>query len=390
MLFQRNFLSTWCFWLMVAGLSIPPLLAADSTEEWMVLLDGSSLKGWHARDAERPNEWQTGSSIQLSAADPHFFRIEPGKGILANGARGNTTDLLSDAKFGDLEAHIEFAVSKGSNSGVYFNGLYEIQILDSFEKKDLYFGDCGGIYARWLEGRNVGGEAPRLNASKAPGEWQSFDVIFRAPRFDARGRKIENARFVKVLHNGLLVHENFELEGPTRASMDWDEVPLGPLLLQGDHGPVAYRNLRVRPWKEDPSMVSRSPILGLAHIAIQTRDLEKSIRFYTENLGFHLQYRNTLERPVGIVRVALVYRGSCLLELGQQPNPENIKENLEGTVSHFALEVKNIEKVVSDLKVKGIPMEREIFSIPNLFLGIKGAFLKGPSGERIELFEYTH
>jgi hypothetical protein len=86
-----------------------------------------------------------------------------------------------------------------------------------------------------------------VNASRPPGEWQSFDVIFRAPRFDASGVKIANAKFVKVVHNGQVIHENIEVRGPTRGARFGDEKSAGPLLLQGDHGPVAYRNVRILP-----------------------------------------------------------------------------------------------------------------------------------------------
>ncbi len=75
----------------------------------------------------------------------------------------------------------------------------------------------------------------------------TFDVIFRAPRFDARGKKIANARFMKVAHNGKVIHENVELTGPTRGPLSEGEPATGPLLLQGDHGPLAYRNLWVKP-----------------------------------------------------------------------------------------------------------------------------------------------
>ena len=85
------------------------------------------------------------------------------------------------------------------------------------------------------------------NASKPPGEWQTFDVIFRAPRFDGSGKKIDNARFVKVIHNGRVVHQNVEVTGPTRSSAFNDEKPTGPMMLQGDHGPVAFRNLWLKP-----------------------------------------------------------------------------------------------------------------------------------------------
>jgi hypothetical protein len=137
-------------------------------------------------------------------------------------------------------------VPKGSNSGVYFMGRYEIQILDSWGRESPRSGDCGGIYERWDTLRTspgYEGHPPSVNASKPAGQWQSFDVVFKAPRFDADGNKIENAHFVKVVHNDITVHENVEVTGPTRASAFEDEKPLGPLMLQGDHGAVAYRNI---------------------------------------------------------------------------------------------------------------------------------------------------
>jgi hypothetical protein len=138
---------------------------------------------------------------------------------------------------------------KGSNSGVYFQGRYEVQVYDSFGvQKDKYPGiECGGIYPRWIDGKEVGGNSPRVNASRPAGEWQSFDVIFRAPRFGPDGKKTANAQFVKVFHNGVLIHENVEVTGPTRAAVFPDEKPSGPLMIQGDHGPIAYRNVWLVP-----------------------------------------------------------------------------------------------------------------------------------------------
>jgi hypothetical protein len=163
-----------------------------------------------------------------------------GTGVLVNGGDGHGVDLVLDMTHGDCRLYVEFNVAKGSNSGVYLQGLYEVQILDSFGKKDaeLKYGDCGGIYDH---------APPRTNASRAPGEWQTFDITFRAPRFDDKGRKIANARFLKVVHNGKVIHENVEVKGPTTASLGGPERPQGTLLLQGDHGPVAFRNLRLRP-----------------------------------------------------------------------------------------------------------------------------------------------
>jgi hypothetical protein len=217
-------------------------LAADKTQ---VFLNGKDLTGWRSPTGD----WLVAYSVAVDSANTEKFSITPGQGVLVNGAAGNTVELLTEAEFGDVDVHIEFCIPKRSNSGVYLMGRYEIQVYDSYGvEKDKYPGiECGGIYPRWIKETNVEGHSPRVNVSKPPGEWQSFDITFRAPRFDMSGRKIENARIIKVVHNGKLIHENIALTGPTRATLWEDEQPRGPLRLQGNHGPVAYRNIRITP-----------------------------------------------------------------------------------------------------------------------------------------------
>ena len=215
---------------------------APGAQEQIVDLSAGNLDGWR----EPHGEWAIVGEALMDPQDPQRLAVKPGKGVLYNGPKGRTSNLLSTAEHGDVIAHIEFMVPKGSNSGVYFQGRYEIQVLDSWGVEKPAYSDCGGIYQRWGPQGGYEGHPPRVNASRAPGEWQSFDVIFRAPRFDENGKKIENARFVKVVHNGVVVHENVEVTGPTRAATFEDEKPTGPLMLQGDHGPVAYRNIRLR------------------------------------------------------------------------------------------------------------------------------------------------
>jgi hypothetical protein len=131
--------------------------------------------------------------------------------------------------------------------------------LDSFGVEHPKYSDCGGIYQRWRDkpapGQPQGyeGKAPKVNASLPPGDWQSFDITFRAPRFDSSGKKTENARFVKVIHNGKVIHENEEVTGPTRSGSFDDEKPTGPIMLQGNHGPVAFRNIRITPSEDHAS-----------------------------------------------------------------------------------------------------------------------------------------
>ncbi len=231
------------FLISVVLLSLAPLaaLAAGKTQ---VLFDGKDLAGWR----KPTGDWVIAKAVSLDAADATKFVITPGQGIVVNGATGRTAHLVTEPEFGDMELHIEFCLTRHSNSGVYVMGRYEVQVYDSFGvEKDKYPGiECGGIYPRWINEKNVEGHSPRVNASKPAGEWQNFDITFRAPRFDAAGKKIANARFVKVLHNGKLIHENVEVSGPTRSPMWEDEKPTGPIQLQGDHGPIAYRNIRVK------------------------------------------------------------------------------------------------------------------------------------------------
>ena len=190
-------------------------------------------------------EWQDAAEVTLSPDDEKRLAWKPGTGCVVNGPRGRTRHLVTVLEHADVEAHIEFVVPKGSNSGVYFQGRYEIQVFDSWGVAKPTHSDCGGIYQRWQRGKGFEGHPPKVNAALAPGTWQTFDVVFRAPRFDASGKKIANAKFVKVVHNGKVVHEDVELSGPTRAAMFGNENAVGPIMFQGDHGPVAYRNIRI-------------------------------------------------------------------------------------------------------------------------------------------------
>ncbi len=230
--------------LLISGFC--SLLLAGSTSA-RVSLVGKDFSTWRGNTGQ----WEIVGDTFTNPKNEKLLSSKPGSGIILNGPTGRTRNILSKAEFGDVRAHIEFMIPKGSNSGVYFMGRYEIQVYDSYGvEKDEYPGiECGGIYERWDNKRNKGfeGHSPRVNASRAPGQWQTFDVIFRAPRFDKNGRKISNARFEKILHNGVVVHEDVELTGPTRASTYNDEKPTGPLMLQGDHGPVAYRNIWLEP-----------------------------------------------------------------------------------------------------------------------------------------------
>ncbi len=196
--------------------------------------------------------WVVTSEFSNDYSKPwNLKKIAAGKGMLIN----NLTDkyrshLVTNREFGDVEVELDFMMDKGSNSGVYLQGRYEVQLLDSWLDSDPTFADCGGIYQRWDVSRTVKGYegmAPLSNASRAPGLWQHLRIRFQAPRFDAKGNKTANARFEEVYLNGVLVQQQVEVTGPTRASLFNDEKSSGPLVFQGDHGKVAFRNIRYRP-----------------------------------------------------------------------------------------------------------------------------------------------
>jgi hypothetical protein len=209
---------------------------------WINLLD-DGLGAW-----QDSSGWTTGAEVVMDPDNEMELKItKPGKIIAVVEKKSRAAYLLTKEMHSDVEAVIEFKIPRGSNSGIYFMGRYEIQVLDSFGRTKVGHGDCGGIYQRWGRFRDDG-HPPRVNASTAPGTWQKFEVTFRGPRFDADGKKTENAKFVKVIHNGQLVHENVEVTGPTRSAMKEHapEEAWGPLRIQGDHGPVAYRTIRLK------------------------------------------------------------------------------------------------------------------------------------------------
>ena len=172
--------------------------------------------------------------------------------IWVNGETGRLPNLITKEAFGDCEIHVEFLIAKGSNAGVKFHEIYEIQIQDDFGKKDLTGSGMGGIYPRadLIKGGYLDkGIPPKVNASKPAGEWQTLTAIWKAPRFDAKGEKIASA-VVSATLNGQVIHENAEVKTPTGGNWQKKETPTGALMLQSDHGPTAWRNVKIRPMEK--------------------------------------------------------------------------------------------------------------------------------------------
>jgi hypothetical protein len=217
---------------LIALLLLAGYARAGSTAE---PFNGKNLEGWSLKaHAKGSNHWTVGTAA-ISDKDPRELTASAEGNQLIN-VHGHGQDLFTKRNFRDVVVEIEVMVPKGSNSGIYLMGEYEVQVLDSFGKSAPDVGDMGAIY---------GVRAPSGAKYREPGQWNTFRIEFAAPRFDAAGKKTASAKFLKVELNGKVIHENVEAPSPTRSALTGKERPEGPLMLQGDHGPVAYRNIRI-------------------------------------------------------------------------------------------------------------------------------------------------
>lgn len=197
-----------------------PTLGKKPPEDAVVLMDGTSMDAWVVRPY-----WQ----------------------LIGGNAMGmRTSSITTKEEFGSAQYHIEFKTpfmpeetpgSQGrGNSGVYLMGRYEVQVLDSFteEPRDNY---CGGIYKKAV---------PLVNACLPPEEWQTYDITFHAPEYDASGKKTKDA-VISVVHNGKVIHDNVVLPDVTPGGVSGEEAPVGVLMFQDHSDDVNFRNVWVKP-----------------------------------------------------------------------------------------------------------------------------------------------
>jgi hypothetical protein len=205
-----------------------------------LVFNGRNLDEWTTKaDSGRADKWMVGKA-KVSPGDPKMLVAGDGRGEMINLApeHGASRDIYSKAKFGDCRIELQVMVPQGSNSGVYVMGEYEIQVLDSWGRQKMGGGDMGAVF---------GASPPRVNACKKPGEWQQYVIDFRAPKFDSSGQKTERAGLLRVELNGRVLHENLVMDKQTPGGVSGTEASTGPLMFQGNHGPVAYRNIIVTP-----------------------------------------------------------------------------------------------------------------------------------------------
>lgn len=199
------------------------------------------------------DRWITTDAVKLDDNNPKkLIAVKAEKGTVWVNGPGRVANLSTKKEFADCEIEIEFLIAAGSNAGVKFHGLYEIQILDTFGKdvKTLTGNSMGGIYPRARNGPPYGyvdeGTPPKVNAANKPGEWNRLTAKWKAPRLDADGTVTEHGIVVRAELNGQLIHENVVVKTPTGANWVLKNTARGPFLVQADHGPTAIRLLRIR------------------------------------------------------------------------------------------------------------------------------------------------
>jgi len=260
-------------------------------QDAIILFNGTDLSGWLGEDGKRAN-WNVRDG---------FFETVGGAGA-----------IHTERDFGDLQVHIEWTapvppVGAGQgrgNSGVFLMGLYEVQILDSYQNDTYPDGQVGAIY---------GQHPPLFNASRPPGEWQTFAIFFRRPRFDTKGALVSKAR-ITVLHNGVLIQNNEELLGPTSwlQHLSYQKHPDKlPLMLQDHSNPVRFRNVWVRELPEE----------GIAPAAKSSGAVSKVDKQRVS------RYTGTYTFPWGMQTAISVANGQLWLEIGPTHIPLVLRDS---------------------------------------------------------------
>lgn len=212
--------------VITPGESSTPNHAGQPPSDAIVLFDGRGLSKWKSVRGG-PAQW---------SAENGYFQVVPGTG-----------DIETTQSFGSFQLHLEWATPSPAhgedqgrgNSGVFLQGVYEVQVLDSYQNATYPDGQAGAIYGQY---------PPLVNACRPPGEWQTYDIVFHAPRFLPNGVLIAPAR-VTVFQNGVLVQDDVALSGPTANKVRppyQSGVISGPLRLQDHHNPVRFRNIWIR------------------------------------------------------------------------------------------------------------------------------------------------
>ena len=225
---------------VISGLAlIGHNLPSGAGEKVTTPFNGKDLTGWKLRGDPKKSEWQIGHAVISELNPSELIMVPDGKGPTQMVDLKRSMDIYTEEKFGDCLIEVELMIPKGSNSGIYVMGEYEVQVLDSYGNKTYFDGQCASLYKQ---------SPPMANVCKKPSEWQTYDIVFETPRFGDDG-KLTKPGIVTVIHNGVVVQNHFELQGGTYYDRpaSYERHPLKqPIRLQNHGNPVKYRNIWLR------------------------------------------------------------------------------------------------------------------------------------------------
>lgn len=309
--------------IIVMGQNVKPRLNTLSLND----LSNFSVKG---------EQWKIIGTVSGSFTDT-LLQHQSGEGILLNDFNRavhyrTAAPILTKMEHGDIVLEFDFMIPKGGRSRVFLQSRYGIQIADSWGVQLPKSNDMGGIYERGEKGNGFDGKAPLKNAGFAPGIWNHMEISFQAPRFDAAGKKIQAAKFNYVKLNGIALHENIFLSGPSRGAQYEDEKEYGPVSFQGDHGVIAIRNIRYAPQEELKASLSD---LRYAYFEKSAKTPEEAAKTKPNSTGnatvldsrfasardqFYLQFDGKLNVPVNDnYTFTMLYSGDASLVIDGKP-----------------------------------------------------------------------
>lgn len=201
--------------------------------------------------------WKIANNIQSNYDSEADIKVIEGKGVLFNQPSSeNNEQIITNLEHADIELKFEFLLPKGSSSAIYFHSRYELPLIDAWHIASVNRSNYPKLNSGNIRAVQVREDITdlQLDAAFAPGLWQEYHVLFRAPKFDSEGNKIQNAKFEWIRYNGKLVGENIELTGVSESAIAENEVRKASLMFKGDGGSVAYRNIRYKTYSEDQAV----------------------------------------------------------------------------------------------------------------------------------------
>ena len=341
----------------------------------------TDLSFWKTGDGKN---WQIASDANVDMNEHERMTVVAGTGVLANlPDANNRSNLLSVNEYGDVDVSFDFMMAVHSNSGFYLQGRYEVQLMDSWGVQKPTFADCGGIFARrrWNPAEQLfDGVPPRINACLAPGLWQHMEISFQAPRFDASGKKTSNARLLKVVLNGALLHENLDLTGPTGGPISEQEAATGPFLIQGDHGPVAFRNFRITSKQSAP--VTGGPfrykvIYGNFRTPAEFAGKKADLEGTSEKLTWEVSKKEDGYATVFSGNIIVTEAGKHRIIL-QNSGRSSLKINGKEVLPDAWTNSENQRIVELDLSSGSVPVELTTYKMEGWMQPYLGLWVEGP------------